>query len=64
MRTDDENTDFFLMFTNPVCIAAPVAGEWKELQDRNWFKEERNVNITRCGKHFFVWVASLGSCKL
>ena len=28
------------------------------LQDRNWFKEERNVNITCCGEHIFVWVAS------
>ena len=30
----------------------------KNLQNRNWFNEERNVNITCCGEHIFVWVAS------
>ena len=38
LRTDDENTDFFPMFTNQVCTAISWRGEWKKLHDR--FKKD------------------------
>ena len=58
LRSDDENTDFFLMFANPVCIASGWRVERTAGQE---LVQERNVNITCCGKQFFLLVASLAS---